>query len=608
MKFKVDEISSVIAEEIRQYRGEAELAEVGTVLEVGDGIARVYGLTNALASERVEFANGSSGQVFNLEETSVGVVVLGDYLGIKEGDEVRRTGELLSVAVGEAVVGRVIDPLGNPLDGKGVIDTHEIRPLEFMAPGIAQRQPVNEPLQTGLKAVDSMIPIGRGQRELIIGDRKTGKTAIAIDTIINQKGKDVICVYVAIGQKESTVASVVDRLVEAGAMDYTVVVTASASHPAPLQYIAPYAGAAIAEYFMYSRGMATLCVYDDLSKQAQAYRQLSLLLRRPPGREAYPGDVFYLHSRLLERSAKLRDEYAVVPADTPEDSTDRSLAVTHPEGLEAPVEYRPDDEAGLYHRPAGRERAEAWLASRDDAAKFRVHKFPDSGGSMTALPIIETLEGEVSAYIPTNVISITDGQIYLEPDLFFAGVRPAINVGISVSRVGGNAQRKAMKKIAGSLRLDLAAFRSLEAFAQLGTELDPASQRQLDRGRRMTELLKQPQYAPYDFADQVLSIFAGARGYLDNIPVPQVLAFERELLARFRDEHPEVVEELDRTGVMSEELEGTVREVIEAFKQDFVREHEAAKKAPAAAPKAEVSPETGRVEEAGAAAAPGQEG
>ncbi|HEX2163127.1 MAG TPA: F0F1 ATP synthase subunit alpha [Thermoanaerobaculia bacterium] len=566
MKFKVDEIASVIAEEIQQYRNEADLAEVGSVLEVGDGIARVYGLANAKASERVVFANGASGQVFNLEESSVGVVVLGDYLGIKEGDEVRRTGELLSIPVGDKVVGRVVDPLGRPLDGKGVIDADATRPLEYAAPGIAQRQPVNEPLATGVKAIDSMIPIGRGQRELVIGDRKTGKTAIAIDTIINQRGKGVVCVYVAIGQKESTVAGVIDRLTESGAMDYTVVVSAGASDPAPLQYIAPYAGAAIAEYFMYTRGMATLCVYDDLSKQATAYRQLSLLLRRPPGREAYPGDVFYLHSRLLERSAKLREEYAVVPADTPEDATDRALAHRHPEGLAAPEEHRPDDPVGLYHRPEGRKRAEAWRQSLPDADRYRVHRFRDSGGSMTALPIIETLEGEVSAYIPTNVISITDGQIYLEPDLFFAGVRPAINVGISVSRVGGNAQRKAMKKISGSLRLDLAAFRSLEAFAQLGTELDPASQRQLDRGRRMTELLKQPQYRPYDFADQVLSIYAGTRGFLDDVPVPQVLAFERALLDYVHAEVPEIAEELERTGALTDELEEKIRAAIAEFK------------------------------------------
>ncbi|HEX2644691.1 MAG TPA: F0F1 ATP synthase subunit alpha [Thermoanaerobaculia bacterium] len=566
MKFKVDEIASVITEEIRNYRTEVDLSEVGRVIEVGDGIARIYGLTGAKAGERLEFQNGASGQVFNLEESSVGAVVLGDYLGIREGDEVRRTGELLSIPCGPAMIGRVVDPLGRPLDGKGVIETPYRRPLEYKAPGIAERQPVTEPLQTGVKAVDSMIPIGRGQRELIIGDRKTGKTAVAIDAILNQKGGDVICVYVAIGQKESTVVGVIDKLREHGAMDYTIVVSASAADASPLQYIAPYAGAALAEYFMYQEGKATLVVYDDLSKQAQSYRQLSLLLRRPPGREAYPGDVFYLHSRLLERSVKLRDEYAIVPKDTPADSRDRSIAVRHPQGLAAPAEHRPDDEQGLFHRPHGKEKAEAWLATLQDAGKYRVHRYPDSGGSMTALPIIETLEGEVSAYIPTNVISITDGQIYLEPDLFFAGVRPAINVGISVSRVGGNAQRKAMKTVSGTLRLDLAAFRDLEAFAQLGTELDPATQRQLDRGQRMVELLKQPQYQPYNVNEQVLSIFAGANGFLDDLPINQVRPFEAAMLKHFRDEHPEVIAEIDRTKALPNDLADKVRKIVRDFK------------------------------------------
>jgi len=573
MKFKVDEIASVIEEEIRQYRSEVDLAEVGKVLEVGDGIARVYGLSGAMAGERLEFANGAQGQVFNLEESSVGAVVLGDYLGIKEGDEVRRSGELLSVPVGEPLIGRVVDPLGRPLDGKGVVETPDRRPLEWAAPGIAERQPVTEPLQTGIKAIDSMIPIGRGQRELIIGDRKTGKTAIAIDAIVNQKGGDVICVYVAIGQKESTVAGLVERLREAGAMDYTIVISASAADPSPLQYVAPYAGAAMAEYFMY-RGKATLCVYDDLSKQAQSYRQLSLLLRRPPGREAFPGDVFYLHSRLLERSAKLRDEYGVVPKDAPADATDRALAVKHPQGIAAPAEMRPDDVNGLYHRPHGKKKAEAFLASLPERDQYRVHRFPDSGGSLTALPIIETLEGEVSAYIPTNVISITDGQIYLEPDLFFAGVRPAVNVGISVSRVGGNAQRKAMKKISGSLRLDLAAFRDLEAFAQLGTELDPASQRQLDRGQRMVELLKQPQYQPYVFADEVLAIFAGTQGLLDDLPVPQVARFEAAMLDNFRDSFPEIRDEITQKGEVSDELAARIKTVVADFKAQWKRGQE----------------------------------
>jgi len=571
MKVRVDEISNVIAEEIRTFRTELDLGEIGKVLEVGDGIARVYGLTNAMAGELIAFSNGAYGQVFNLEETSVGVVILGDYLGIKEGDEVRRTRELLSVPCGEKLVGRVVDPLGRPLDGLGTIETPHRRPLEFKAPGIAQRQPVNEPLQTGIKAIDSMIPIGRGQRELIIGDRKTGKTAIAIDTIINQKGTGVICVYVAIGMKDSTVVGLVEKLRETGAMDYTIVVSAGSSDPAPLQYIAPYAGAAMAEYFMYAQGKPTLCVYDDLSKQAAAYRQLSLLLRRPPGREAYPGDVFYLHSRLLERAVKLRDEYAVVAKETPTDSTDRAKAVRHPEGLEAPAEVRPDDAIGLYHRPHGKEKAEAFRQSLTDADKYRVHRFPDSGGSMTALPIIETLEGEVSAYIPTNVISITDGQIYLEPDLFFAGVRPAVNVGISVSRVGGNAQRKAMKKIAGSLRLDLAAFRALEAFAQLGTDLDTATQKQLDRGRRMVELLKQPQFRPMETFEQVAAIFAGAKGVLDDLPVAEVLPFEAEMLKHLRNEFPELLEAMRETGDLKDDVAAKLLEVQTNFKAQYVK-------------------------------------
>ena len=570
MKFRVDEISSVIAEEIATFRSELDLREVGKVLEVGDGIARVYGLSNAMSSERLEFANGAFGQVFNLEESSVGVVILGDYLEIKEGDEVRRTGELLSVPCGESLIGRVVDPLGRPLDGKGAIVTPDRRPLEWKAPGIAQRQPVNEPLQTGIKAIDSMIPIGRGQRELLIGDRKTGKTAIAIDTIINQKGGDVVCVYVAIGQKESTVVGIVEKLREVGAMDYTIVVSAGASDPAPLQYIAPYAGAAMAEYFMYRHGRATLCVYDDLSKQAAAYRQLSLLLRRPPGREAYTGDLFYLHKRHLERSVKLRVEYAVVAKATPADSGDRVAVVGHPQGLQAPAEVRPDDEQGLYHRPHGRDRAEAFLASLSDRDHHRVHRFPDSGGSMTALPIIETLEGEVSAYIPTNVISITDGQIYLEPDLFFAGVRPAVNVGISVSRVGGNAQRKAMKRVAGTLRLDLAAFRSLEAFAQLGTDVDAATQRQLDRGRRMAELLKQPLYQPMGVYDQVVSLSVGTQGLLDDLPVPRVLAFEAAFLKHIRDEHPEILKTLAEKQDLSADLAELIKKNAVDFKSHWL--------------------------------------
>ncbi len=564
MKFKADEIVSVIKREIDQYQKALDVAEIGRVLEVGDGVARIYGLSQAMSGEMLTFANGAVGTVFNLEENSIGCVVLGDYLGIKEGDEVRTTGRLLSVPVGDALIGRVVDPLARPLDNKGPIQSPHRRPLEIIAPGIAERQPVKEPLQTGIKAIDSMIPIGRGQRELIIGDRKTGKTAIAIDTILNQKGGDVICVYVAIGQKESTVAGLVETLRKYGAMDYTIVVVASAADPAPLQYIAPYAGCTMAEYFMYEHGRHTLCVYDDLSKQAQSYRQLSLLLRRPPGREAYPGDVFYLHSRLLERSCKLAELRIIVQKGAPENAT---------QGVNGKVYKGNQDQHALQHD-----------LEQLGAATHEVRKLKNSGGSLTALPVIETLEGEVSAYIPTNVISITDGQIYLEPDLFFAGVRPAINVGISVSRVGGNAQVPAMKKIAGSLRLDLAAFRELEAFAQLGTELDPATQKQLDRGRRMVELLKQPQFEPMPVLDQILSIHAGTRGFLDDLPLAQVRPFEQGLLKFYHDEHPEIVEQLAREKKMTDELDAKLKELAGLYKRQF-----AARSSGATAAKAEVT-------------------
>jgi F-type H+-transporting ATPase subunit alpha len=497
MKFKADEIASVIQKEIEDFRGQIQTAEVGRVIEVGDGIARCTGLSTAMAGEMVEFSNGIRGLVFNLEENSVGVVILGDYLKITEGDEVKSTGALLSVPVGDAMLGRVVDPLGNPLDGKGPIMTTATRPVEHEAVGVAGRQPVKVPLQTGIKAIDAMTPIGRGQRELIIGDRKTGKSAVALDTILNQKGTGVKCIYVACGQRAASIAGVVEVLREHGALDYTIVVAASSSDPAPLQYIAPYSGAAMAEQFMYG-GDDTLVVYDDLSKQAIAYRQLSLLMRRPPGREAFPGDVFYCHSRLLERAVKLSDELG--------------------------------------------------------------------GGSMTALPIIETLEGEVSAYIPTNVISITDGQIYLEPDLFWKGIRPAINVGISVSRVGGNAQTKAMKKIAGSLRLDLAAFRELEAFAQLGTELDKATQQQLDRGYRMVELLKQPQYQPLHVADQVIVIYAGTKGYFDKVPVVDVQETEKELLEFIQTEHADMRDKLIESGALTDEVEAALKSALDAFR------------------------------------------
>ena len=500
MKFNSDEIASVLQAEIEQFDSKIDVREVGTVLEVGDGIARVYGLSGVMAGEMVEFPGGIIGLAFNLEENSVGVIILGDYLSIEEGDEVKALGTLLSVPAGDAVIGRVLDPLGNPLDGKGPVQTDVTRPVELIATGVAERQPVTEPMQTGIKAIDAMTPIGRGQRELIIGDRKTGKTAIAIDAILNQKGKGVKCFYVAIGQKDSAVAGVVDVLERFGAMEYTTVIAAGASSPAPLQYVAPYAGTAMAEHFMFDGGHA-LIVYDDLSKQATAYRQMSLLMRRPPGREAYPGDVFYCHSRLLERSSKLSDDLG--------------------------------------------------------------------GGSLTSLPIIETLEGEVSAYIPTNVISITDGQIYVQPDLFFSGVRPAMNAGISVSRVGGAAQIKAMKKVSGGLRLDLAAFRALEAFAQLGTDLDAATQAQLDRGYRMVELLKQPQYQPMSVSEQVISIYAGTNGYLDDVDVKQVQQFEQDMLQFFRDRHASLLESLETDGSLSDEVIEEIKSGLTAFKETY---------------------------------------
>jgi F-type H+-transporting ATPase subunit alpha len=514
VKIKSDEITSVIKQEIEQFSSELEISEVGQVVEVGDGIARVYGLSKVMAGELLEFEGERGtvmGQAMNLESDMVGTVLYGESSGIREGDTVRSTGNLLEVPVGEALLGRVVNALGEPIDGGAALDTTVTRKVDIVAPGIAARQPVSEPLQFGIKSVDSMIPVGRGQRELVIGDRKTGKTAICLDAILNQKkywGTDeaVVCIYVAVGQKESTVASVVDVLREHGAMDYTIVVAASASEPAPMQYVAPYSGTAMAEHFMW-QGMEgktpkhVLMVYDDLSKQAVAYRELSLLLRRPPGREAYPGDVFYLHSRLLERSTKLSDE--------------------------------------------------------------------NGGGSITALPIIETQEGDVSAYIPTNVISITDGQIYLQPELFSAGIRPAINAGISVSRVGGAAQIKAMKEVAGSLRLDLAAFRELEAFAQLGTDLDAASQRQLDRGKAMTELLKQGQFTPMDAIDECISIFAGSNGFLDDVDLSKVADFERDLLEYFQGQANPLRKKLEEVESFKG-LEDEFKTAIGEFKAGWV--------------------------------------
>jgi F-type H+/Na+-transporting ATPase subunit alpha len=551
MRFKADEIVSVLQSEIEEYRPELQAREVGRVLEVGDGIARIYGLSDVMAGEMVEFSRtGVRGLAFNLEENSVGIIILGEYLEITEGDEVRSTGALLQAPVGDALLGRVVDPLGNPLDGRGPIITELRRPVESVAPGVAGRQPVDQPLQTGIKAIDAMTPIGRGQRELIIGDRKTGKTAIAVDAIINQKEENVICVYVAVGQKESTVAAVIESLRQHGAMDYTIVVVASAAVAAPLQYIAPYAGCAMAEYFMYDKGSDTLCVYDDLTKQAAAYRQLSLLMRRPPGREAYPGDIFYAHSRLLERSAKLAERWVLVPGDMDE------TKIAETSGIRGKV----------YIGPAGKEEAKHEQVNHPGA---KLAKVPGSGGSLTALPIIETLEGEVSAYIPTNVISITDGQIYLQPDLFFAGVRPAVDVGISVSRVGGKAQIPAMKQIAGGLRLDLAAFRELEAFAQLGTELDKATQSQLDRGYRMVELLKQPQFKPMNVIDQIMVIFAGTKGYLDKVPRNQVASWEHQFLRYMREQQQDVRTALAKDRKFSPALEQQLRTAVERFQPQF---------------------------------------
>jgi F-type H+-transporting ATPase subunit alpha len=501
LKLRPEEITSVLKSRIQRYEAGVDIQEVGTVVQVGDGVARIQGLENAVASEMVELPHGVTGLVLNLEEDSVGVVLLGEDTLIKEGDQVKRTGKVIQVPVGEALVGRVVNPLGAPLDDKGPIETTEFRPVEFKAPGVIGRQPVKEPLQTGIKAIDSMIPIGRGQRELIIGDRGTGKTAIALDTIINQKGQDVICIYVAIGQKASTVAGLVAKLEEHGAMDYTIIIMASASAGAPLRYIAPYAGAAMGEYFTYS-GRHALCVYDDLTKHADSYRQMSLLLRRPPGREAFPGDIFYLHSRLLERACKLSDK--------------------------------------------------------------------EGAGSLTALPIIETQAGDVSAYIPTNVISITDGQIFLEGDLFYSGIRPAINVGISVSRVGGNAQIKAMKKVAGSLRLDLSQFRELEAFAKFGSELDQETQRSIARGERLVATLNQPQYVPWPVQEQVMIIYAATKGYADDIPVPMISAFNSELRDFLAQQHPEIGADIAKTKDLGAENEAVLRQAIEGFKEMWI--------------------------------------
>jgi F-type H+-transporting ATPase subunit alpha len=516
LKLRPEEITSILRQRIEHYDVETDLAEVGTVLQVGDGIARIYGLDNAVAMEMLELEHGVVGLAFNLEEDDVGAALFGEWEHIKEGEPVRRSGRVASVPVGEALLGRVVDPLGNPLDGRGAIEAEERRPLEFKAPGVIARQPVKEPLQTGIKAIDSMTNVGRGQRELIIGDRSTGKTAILIDTILNQKDTDVHCIYVAIGQKASTVAQVYERLRDAGAMEYTTIISAAAHEAAPIKWMAPFAGAAMGEYFLF-KGQHALVMYDDLSKHADAYRQLSLLLRRPPGREAFPGDVFYLHSRLLERAAKLSSDPSVVDGKT----------------IFAP------------------------------------------GGSLTALPIIETQAGDVSAYIPTNVISITDGQIFLQSDLFFSGVRPAVNVGISVSRVGSAAQTKAMKKVAGRLRLDLAQYRELEAFAQFGSDLDRATQQALTRGEKMVATLNQPQYQPWPTEEQVAAIYAGINGYLDDIPTPQVQRFQDELREFLRTEGS-VYEQIRETGDLPDELAEKLNAELEKFKQMFNVEAESA--------------------------------
>ncbi len=508
-QIRADEITTLLRQEIENYEGAIDVSETGSVISLGDGIARIHGLEKVMAGELIEFPHDVAGIAMNLEEDQVGAVLLGDYTEIKEGDEVRRTGRIMSVPVGEAMVGRVVNALGVPIDDQGPIHTTQFNAIERLAPGVVDRRPVKEPLQTGIKAIDAMIPIGRGQRELIIGDRQTGKTAIALDTIINQKGGDVTCIYVAIGQKRSTVAQVVKTLADAGAMEYTIVVLASASDPAPMQYIAPYAGCAIGEYFRDTKRHA-LCIYDDLSKHAAAYREISLLLRRPPGREAFPGDVFYLHSRLLERAAKLNDE--------------------------------------------------------------------NGGGSLTALPFIETQAGDVSAYIPTNVISITDGQIYLLSDLFNSNIRPAIDVGISVSRVGGSAQIKAMRQVAGTLRLDMAQFRDLAAFAQFGSDLDKASLAQLNRGKHLVEILKQGQFQPLPVEKQILIVFAGTQGYLDDLPVEQVRKFEEELYRFVDNAHRALLAKIVEKKVLDDALRAEIGAVIKEFKDRFVAEQPAAAK------------------------------
>jgi F-type H+-transporting ATPase subunit alpha len=551
VSFMSDLIAKITADlqrQIESFQPELEVRDVGTVVEAGDGIARVKGLSDVSASELVQFENGVLGIAFNLEAELVGVIIMGEYSEIEEGSTVRSTGRIASVPVGDGMVGRVVNALGQPIDGKGPIQFENYRPIERIAPGIVSRKDVDTPVQTGLKAIDSMIPIGRGQRELIIGDRQTGKSAICIDTIINQKGKDLFCIYVAIGQKKANVARTVATLERFGAMEYTTVVVAAADEAAAMQYIAPYAGCAIGEEFM-ETGRDALIVYDDLSKHAWAYRQVSLLLRRPPGREAYPGDVFYLHSRLLERAARLADQYILVRKDFSE-----------------PLAGEKDSVDGvIYGGPVAMHDAEKALETRPDANDHKVVKLKGSGGSLTALPIIETLLGDVSAYIPTNVISITDGQIYLEGNLFYAGIRPAVNVGISVSRVGGDAQTKAMRQVAGRLRLDMASFRELAAFAQFGSDLDKSTQQQLNRGRHLQEILKQPQYEPMSLEHEVIVIFAGTQGYADNIPIERMREWETNLLRYMEASFPEIGRDIAEKKRITDENMESLRSALSEF-------------------------------------------
>jgi F-type H+-transporting ATPase subunit alpha len=544
----ISQITADLKQQIESFKPELEVRDVGSVIEAGDGIARVRGLADVRAQELVQFANGVKGIAFNLEESNVGVIIMGEYSEIEEGMEVRSTGRIASVPVGDGLVGRVVNALGEPIDGKGPVKFQQYRPIERIAPGVVARKDVDTPVQTGLKAIDSMIPIGRGQRELIIGDRQTGKTALAIDTIINQKGKDLFCIYVAIGQKKAAIARTVAVLERFGAMEYTTIVVAAADDPAALQYIAPYSGCAMGEEFL-ETGRDALVIYDDLSKHAWAYRQVSLLLRRPPGREAYPGDIFYLHSRLLERAARLADKFVILPKTWEGAQGEASAAV----------------DGKVYGGPLAQHDAELARKAMADPDDYKVAKLAGSGGSLTALPIIETLLGDVSAYVPTNVISITDGQIYLENNLFYAGIRPAVNVGLSVSRVGGDAQTRAMKQVAGRLRLDMASFRELAAFAQFGSDLDKSTQAQLNRGQRLQEILKQPQYEPMSLADQVTVIFAGTQGFADKVPLDRMRAWEQALLRFMETSHPEIGRDITEKKRVTDENIAALRAALDEF-------------------------------------------